>query len=261
MSWSPRQMCGWGRSRRTWLGCGATSCSPGGTTCATAGTSGRRGMFVWDFAEWIHVLASYNRAFDWAGSTAGLWRRVPTAVVGSTNPSHQSARVGASIHSSWLPTLRLDAGDDLGSIVARLNGWKPRVLIGYASMLQLLAEEQLAGRLTIAPRFVQLATGHDCPCGRPYALITGIQGRGQEALRFPSPDGTERTVQTSVLKVPRTTMLVVVIVGSVSWLVSIVAAAAGRTGSAGGRWISSAPCCSWCGRSRSSCSSTPPTRR
>jgi phenylacetate-CoA ligase len=65
----------------------------------TAGTTGRRGGFVWDFAEWVLVLASYSRAFDWAGSTAGLRRRVPTAVVSSTNSSHQSARVGASIHS------------------------------------------------------------------------------------------------------------------------------------------------------------------
>jgi hypothetical protein len=71
---------------------------------ATAGTTGRRGVFVWNFAEWVDVIASYNRAFDWAGSTVGLTHRVTTAVVSSTNPSHQSARVGASIHSRWAPT-------------------------------------------------------------------------------------------------------------------------------------------------------------
>ena len=43
---------------------------------ATAGTTGRRGVFLWDFAEWVQVVSSYNRAFDWAGSTAGLTRRV-----------------------------------------------------------------------------------------------------------------------------------------------------------------------------------------
>jgi phenylacetate-CoA ligase len=62
---------------------------------ATAGTTGRRGIFLWNFREWVQVVASYNRAFDWAGSTAGLTHRVKTAVVSSTNPSHQSARVGA----------------------------------------------------------------------------------------------------------------------------------------------------------------------
>ena len=105
---------------------------------ATAGTTGRRGVFLWNFREWVQVVASYNRAFDWAGSTAGLTHRVKTAVVSSTNPSHQSARVGASIHSRWVPTLRIDSGDDLDSIAARLNDWQPEMLIGYASMIRLL---------------------------------------------------------------------------------------------------------------------------
>lgn len=122
--------------------------------CATAGTTGHRGIFVWSLAEWVQVVASYNRAFDWAGSTAGLTHRVRTAVVSSTNPAHQSARVGASIHSRWIPTLRIDSGDELAGIVARLNDWQPRMLIAYASMLRLLAAEQIAGRLVIAPQFV-----------------------------------------------------------------------------------------------------------
>ncbi|MDD7921290.1 phenylacetate--CoA ligase family protein [Actinomycetospora callitridis] len=121
---------------------------------ATAGTTGRRGVFVWSPAEWVNVVASYNRAFDWVGSTAGLTRRVRTAVVSSTNPSHQSARVGASVHSRWLPTLRLDAGDPLPTLVERLNSWQPELLIAYASMLRSLAVEQLAGRLSLAPGFV-----------------------------------------------------------------------------------------------------------
>jgi phenylacetate-CoA ligase len=110
---------------------------------ATAGTTGRRGVFLWNFREWVQVVASYNRAFDWAGSTAGLTHRVKTAVVSSTNPSHQSARVGASIHSRWVPTLRIDSGDDLDSIITRLNDWQPEMLIAYASMVRLLAEAQL----------------------------------------------------------------------------------------------------------------------
>ena len=259
---------------------------------ATAGTTGRRGVFLWNFVEWVQVVGSYNRAFDWAGSTAGLTHRVKTAVVSSTNPTHQSARVGASIHSRLVPTLRIDSGEPLDGIVTRLNAWQPQMLIAYASMLRLLAGEQLAGRLTIAPRFlfsasevltnstrrlattawnrkpynvyaatetsgiaaecdqhagmhlfedlvitevvdsdnepvppgqygakvlvtvlfsrtlpliryemsdsIQLAQDHGCPCGRPYALITGIQGREQEALDFPTPQGGVRSIQPIV---------------------------------------------------------------
>jgi phenylacetate-CoA ligase len=35
----------------------------------------------------------------------------------------------------------------------------------------------------------------DCPCGRPYALLSGVQGREQEALSFQAADGQSRTVQ------------------------------------------------------------------
>ena len=260
--------------------------------CATAGTTGRHGVFLWDTSEWVDILSSYNRAYEWGGAMAGLTRRLRTAVVSSTNPSHQSARVGASIHSPWVPTLRIDSGEEIARIVARLNDGRPQTLVAYASMVRLLAEEQLAGRLAIAPEFVfsasevltdstrrlasaawsqtprnvygatetaaiaaecgqhpgmhlfedlvitevvdednrpvapgvygakvlvtvlfsrtlpliryemsdsiQLAVEHGCPCGRPYALLGAIQGRRQEALRFPAGDGAERVIQPVV---------------------------------------------------------------
>ena len=90
---------------------------------ATAGTTGRRGVFLGTSASGCRLSLPDNRAFDWAGSTAGLTHRVKTAVVSSTIPSHQSALVGASIHSRWVPALRIDSGDDLDSIVTRLNAW------------------------------------------------------------------------------------------------------------------------------------------
>lgn len=253
---------------------------------STSGSTGRRGLFLWDFAEWTTVLASYNRSFDWAGSRAGLTHRTKMAVVSSTVPWHQSARVGASVQSTWVPTLRLDSGDLLESIVERLNGWQPEVLAAYASIIGLLAEEQLAGRLDISPGFVfsasevlrdrarrqdgaawskkpfdvyaatetagiasecelhrgmhlfedlvitevvdennrpvppgeygekvlvtvlfsrtlpliryemsdsvRPAASPYCPCGRPFVLIDGVQGRVEDVLRFPATSGGHR---------------------------------------------------------------------
>ena len=66
---------------------------------STSGSTGKRGLFLWDPGEWAAVLASYNRSFDWAGVGAGLTRPTRMSVVSSTNPWHQSARVGASVHS------------------------------------------------------------------------------------------------------------------------------------------------------------------
>jgi phenylacetate-coenzyme A ligase PaaK-like adenylate-forming protein len=76
------------------------------------------------------------------------------AVVSSTTPWHQSARVGATVRSPWVQTLRIDSGDLLEGILERLDRFQPQVLVGYASMLRLLASEQLAGRLAIAPEVV-----------------------------------------------------------------------------------------------------------
>ena len=112
---------------------------------ATSGTTGRRGIFLWDLEEWVQVLASYNRSLDWAGAIAGLTRRVRMAVVSSTTPWHQSARVGATVRSPWVQTLRIDSGDPLERTLQLLDRFQPQVLVAYASMLRLLAFEQVAG--------------------------------------------------------------------------------------------------------------------
>jgi hypothetical protein len=61
------------------------------------------------------------------------------------HPWHQSARVGATVRSPWVQTQRIDSGDPLEHILQPLDRFQPQVLIGYASMLRLLASEQLAG--------------------------------------------------------------------------------------------------------------------
>jgi phenylacetate-coenzyme A ligase PaaK-like adenylate-forming protein len=121
---------------------------------ATAGTTGRRGTFVWNRSEWGTVLASYARANDWAEISAGPPLPVKVALVSSRVPTHQSAVVGASLHSRLVPTLRLDVTDPIKDTVAALNRFQPRILVGYASALKPLAAEQHAGRLHIFPHGV-----------------------------------------------------------------------------------------------------------
>ena len=125
---------------------------------ATGGTTGRRGVFLSDPAEWRTVLASYSRAYDWAGIAAGLTHRLRMAVVSSRDPSHQSAIVGATVASRLIPTLRLDATHPIETIVAELNAFRPDALVGYASILRSLADERAAGRLSIRPQGVMSAS-------------------------------------------------------------------------------------------------------
>lgn len=121
---------------------------------ATGGTTGRRGVFLADEHEWITVLASYSRAYAWAGLTPGLTERPRMAVVSSLNPTHQSSIVGATVASRFMPTLRLDSVMPMPDLVAALNEFKPDALVGYASIVRELAQEQSAGRLSVRPRAV-----------------------------------------------------------------------------------------------------------
>lgn len=125
---------------------------------ATAGTTGRRGTFVWNRTEWATVLASYARANDWAGISAGVTKPLKMALVSSRVPTHQSAVVGASLRSRIIPSLRLDVTAPMDETVAALNRFQPRLLVGYASALKPLAAEQRAGRLRIAPQGVMSAS-------------------------------------------------------------------------------------------------------
>ncbi|HEX6292522.1 MAG TPA: hypothetical protein VFZ66_25270 [Herpetosiphonaceae bacterium] len=251
---------------------------------ATSGSTGRRAILLFDPAEWITILASFARAREWAGMRVNLTQRVKTAIIASTTPWHMSAQVGVTVHSWWMPELRIAATEPLESIVERLNTWQPEVVVAYASMARILAEEQRAGRLRIAPRRVFTSsevltdtarrviedawgkrlfdqygateTGdlaaecahhrglhlfedlliaevvdHEnrlvppgaygekllvttlwsrtlpliryelsdsvrlsaasCPCGRPFVLIDGVQGRTQDILYFATPTGGE----------------------------------------------------------------------
>lgn len=125
---------------------------------ATGGTTGRRGIFLASRVEWQTILASYARAYDWAGIRVGLTNRLRMAVVSSLNPSHQSAIVGATVASRFVPTLRLDATQPIDELVRELNLFRPDALVGYASLLAVLAEEQQEGRLTIAPKGIVSAS-------------------------------------------------------------------------------------------------------
>jgi len=119
---------------------------------STSGSTGQRGVFVFSRGEWIECLASISRPMLWAGVKPNPIRRLRSTMLASTTPWHYSSRVGRSLSTKLLPTLRLDAGEPVENMVRRLNEWQPAVLVGYPSVLRQLAQEQTAGRLRIAPR-------------------------------------------------------------------------------------------------------------
>ncbi len=124
----------------------------------TSGSTGNPGIFLADPHEWASIIASYSRAQEWAGIIARITQRTRLAVVSSRVPWHQSARVGTSVDTFFVPVRRFDSTEPLAGIVSGLNAWQPMNLIGYASMLRVLADEQLAGRLRIQPKAIMSAS-------------------------------------------------------------------------------------------------------
>jgi putative adenylate-forming enzyme len=122
--------------------------------CATSGTTGERGLFVFDANAWVDVLASFGRGGRWAGMSANPLRHRRIAAVASTTPWHMSTRTGVTTKNPLTSSLWLDAGMPVGALVAQLNAQRPHILIVYPSIGRVLAEEQLARRLRISPSHV-----------------------------------------------------------------------------------------------------------
>lgn len=118
---------------------------------ATSGSSGHPGFFLFNEPEWLTMVASFARGQEWSGAQINFLHRRKMATVASTSPWHTSSQVATTARTWWTPSIRLPASDSLESIVERLNHWQPDLLIAYASMARILAEEQLAGRLHIQP--------------------------------------------------------------------------------------------------------------
>ncbi len=136
------------RMRGDELYLGAYRCMP------TGGTTGRKGIFVYDRDEWRQCLAAFLRWSELTGVRPRLGRRLRVATVGATSPLHMTARFAMSIDLGVYALRQLDARTPLCEVVAALNEHRPERLFAYASMASLLALEQLEGRLRIAPRVV-----------------------------------------------------------------------------------------------------------
>jgi phenylacetate-coenzyme A ligase PaaK-like adenylate-forming protein len=123
---------------------------------STSGSTGRRGVFVFDQREWIHTLASITRPIAWVqDADIGSRRKAPRSVlIAASAPWHFSARVGRALATRIVPTMRLDAATPVDEMIVRLNEWQPETMATYPSVLRELAAAQSAGRLKISLRAI-----------------------------------------------------------------------------------------------------------
>jgi phenylacetate-CoA ligase len=130
----------------------------GDYTClASSGISGERGIFVYDADAIVDLLAGNARrpvaALLGSGGPPPGGARM--AIVGARSPIHATSAIGAIFSDpSLFSVTAVPATLPLPEIVARLNLLQPSVLLGYPSVLALLAAQQHDRRLAIAPAAV-----------------------------------------------------------------------------------------------------------
>jgi phenylacetate-coenzyme A ligase PaaK-like adenylate-forming protein len=121
----------------------------------TSGSSGSPGLFVYDDGAWAVYVAQFLRVLGFTGRPPWDEPGARVGVVAGVNPRHAGSQVAMTCAGLGIVRLRpLPVTLPMAQIVAGLNEYQPEVLHAYASYAALLADEQLAGRLRIAPHTV-----------------------------------------------------------------------------------------------------------
>jgi phenylacetate-CoA ligase len=120
----------------------------------TSGSTGSPGIFVFNNWEWSTLMAGFSRMQEFGGYAMNMMHPPKRAIVSSLKMTHMSSLVAKTVGNFLMPMLQMDATEGMEKLVKKLNEYQPHTLVGYASMIQLLAEEQLKGSLNIAPDIV-----------------------------------------------------------------------------------------------------------
>lgn len=108
---------------------------------STAGSTGVPGIFIFshdELAQWIAVtLASLARV--------GVTRETRFVAIGAPSALHITRQMFAALMASRPEVPRLSVLTPMAEMVDALNAYEPEAMLGYASVMGALAEEQLAG--------------------------------------------------------------------------------------------------------------------
>ncbi len=121
----------------------------------TAGSSGVKGLFVFNRREWSTILAGRFRNGLVMGMSPRLFPRLRMTWIGADSPRHVSHCMAAASDLGHVKMQRLHATSGIEHLVDQLNAFQPEYLTTYPSIASLLAIEQLEGRLNINPQVIE----------------------------------------------------------------------------------------------------------
>ena len=114
---------------------------------STGGSSGQRGVFVYDREAWDLTVANLRRMQRLMGLPPAL-RPVGIA---APSPVHLSNRFYAEMRAMFPDSPPLSVVTPMEKVVEALSRYLPDSISTYPSFIRRLADEQVAGRLKIAP--------------------------------------------------------------------------------------------------------------
>jgi phenylacetate-CoA ligase len=114
----------------------------------TSGSSGTPAVFVYGPREWAAAKALGFRAL---AEKVNPFKRGKLAYIGATGGHFASTTTISDIPRILLDVLTVSINNPIEQICRDVDHFQPDALIGYASGLDLLAQQQIAGRLKIAP--------------------------------------------------------------------------------------------------------------
>lgn len=123
------------------------------TAIASGGSTGTRGVFVYDWRAWsIYWVGLFRQLLATvAADPAYAERPMSMAMVAAAHFTHASAAIARSFTSDRIAITRVPVTLPVDEIVTRLNGLQPDTIFVYPSALPVLVGEARAGRLRIAP--------------------------------------------------------------------------------------------------------------
>ena len=123
----------------------------------TSGSSGMKGVFIFNRKEWSTVLASTLRCSQIMGASIRFPNRWRATSIVPDSPMHMTYRAVVTYDNPVIKGQRLNVTSSLEYLINSLNTFQPETLYTYPSIASLLAIEQLEERLNIHPQIV--ATG------------------------------------------------------------------------------------------------------
>jgi phenylacetate-CoA ligase len=174
----------------------------------TGGSSGTRGVFVWDFEGFLMYALVRDRGTLWLQQRDGRTES-RRAVVAASHATHATSVLARTFAGSPQlgATRSFPVTRPLEQIVDGLNAFEPTDLMSYTFMLQRLGEEKRRARLRISPASLMCAgeplTGgaradiedaFGCPLSNLYAATEA----GIIARSFPGSLGLHLSEDTAV---------------------------------------------------------------